>query len=272
MKKLFLYFTLLMTCGCQALSQASQQSIQTSTGCLEKPKTTLSKDNVEEISLSEQTVSKSGKASADKSIGYTFEAEAGQQLSYRTSDDICIWIYTQDNKLLNSGKLTQTGKYTLQVSAPKGSTTFNLEMSLDTLQASSSSTPTSTTANLSSSTQADITAVEPAPEKPAADEFVRDYYLGINNRQYGDTWSKLSLDFQSISSSYSDYTQWWDSVKEVEIGDITLVNQSSDVAVVDAELWYIMNNGKVVKDSTNRIYLMWSDEDNGWLLNRKSAS
>lgn len=153
MKKLFLYFTLLMTCGCQALSQASQQSIQTSTGCLEKPKTTLSKDNVEEISLSEQTVSKSGKASADKSVGYTFEAESGQQLSYRTSDDICIWIYTPDNEILNSGELPKNGKYTLQVSAPKGSRTFKLEMSLATPQASQPSVPSSPSIETPTSTE-----------------------------------------------------------------------------------------------------------------------
>lgn len=269
MNKLFLYFTLLMTCGCQALSQVSQQPTQTSTGCPEKPKAALTKP--EEIQLNSQTVSKSGQASADKSVGYIFEAQAGQKLSYSSGDDICIWIYTPDNELISGVELPQSGTYTIQVSAPQGSTTFNLEMGLDTLQESLSSTPTSTRSSLSSSRQSDTSALKSAPKRPAADEFVRDYYLNINNRQYGDAWSKLSPKFKSISSSYSDYVQWWNSVSKVKIGDINLVSQSSDVAVVNADLWYVMNNEQIFKDSKTLIYLMWSDEDNGWLFTRKSS-
>lgn len=154
MKQLFLYITLLITCGCQAVSKVSQQSTQTSTGCPEKPETALSKDNIKNISLTDQTISESGQATADKSVGYTFKAESGQKLSYRTGDDICIWIYTQDNQLLKSGELPQTGTYTLQVSAPKGSTTFNLEMSLGTLQASQPSVPSSPSVETPTSTSA----------------------------------------------------------------------------------------------------------------------
>lgn len=141
MKKLVLYLTLLIIGGCQALPKVSEQTIQASTGCPEKPKAALTK--AEDIQLNSQTVSKSGQASANNSVGYTFEAQAGQKLSYRTTDDICIWLYTPDNKLLSSGEIPQTGKYILQVSAPKGSTTFNLEMSLGTLQASQPSVPSS---------------------------------------------------------------------------------------------------------------------------------
>lgn len=136
MKKLFIFSMLLIISGCQALQKVSPppQTAQASTGCPEKPKAALTKP--EEIQLNSQSLVKSGQASADKSVGYTFTAQAGQKLSYRTNDDICIWIYAPDTQLLSSGELPQTGKYALQVSAPKGSTTFNLEMSLGTLEAS----------------------------------------------------------------------------------------------------------------------------------------
>lgn len=155
MKKLLIFLPLLMTCGCQALSQISQQATQPSTGCPQEAKAVLNKEDVKEVSLNSKTVKESGQASANKSVGYAFEAKAGQKLSYRTADDICIWLYTQDNKLLNSGNLPQDGKYILQVSAPKGSTTFNLEMGLGTLQASApsvSSSPSVTTSSSSSAT------------------------------------------------------------------------------------------------------------------------
>lgn len=154
MKQLLFYFTLLITCGCQAVSQVSQPSTQTSTGCPEKPKVALTEGNVKDISLTEQTVNISGQASAGKFVGYTFKAESGQKLSYRTGDDICIWIYRPDTQLLSSGDLPQTGTYTLQVSASKGSTTFNLEMSLGTLQASQPSVPSSASVETPTSTSA----------------------------------------------------------------------------------------------------------------------
>lgn len=146
MKKIFLFLPLLLiNCGCQA---ASQQVTQTSTGCPQEPKAQLKKEYVKEVSLNNETLKASGKASADKPVGFAFEAKSGQKLNYRTADDICIWLYTQDNKLLNSGDLPQDGKYTLQVSAPKGSTTFNLEMSFGTLQATVPSVSPSPVENL----------------------------------------------------------------------------------------------------------------------------
>ena len=129
MKKILIFLPLLfINCGCQTASQIS-------TGCPQEPKAQLKKENVKEVSLNYGTLKASGKASAEQAVGYVFEARSGQKLNYRTADDICIWLYTQDNKLLSSGDLPQDGKYTLQVAALRGLTTFNLEMSFGTLQA-----------------------------------------------------------------------------------------------------------------------------------------
>ena len=113
--------------------------------------------------------------------------------------------------------------------------------------------------------------VIPTVERPAADEFVRNHYIALNNRKYTYSWSQLSPKFKTIASSYSEYQQWWNSVREIRIGDIKLVNQTNDSAVVDAELWYVMHSDKVVKDAKNKIYLVWSNETNGWLFDDKST-
>lgn len=90
MKKLIIFSLLLIIGGCQALPKNLQQTqtLQASTGCPEKPNNALTKP--EEIQLESQSLVKSGQASADKSVGYTFTAQAGQKLSYRTKDDICV--------------------------------------------------------------------------------------------------------------------------------------------------------------------------------------
>ena len=112
MKKLFFYLSLLLISGCQGLAQKPQLT-EVSTGCRENPKVVLTKGNITKISLENQIINKSGQVSADKSVGYTFAAQAGQKLSYRTQDDICIWTYTPDNQLLNSGEIPQSGNYIL---------------------------------------------------------------------------------------------------------------------------------------------------------------
>ncbi|BAY80457.1 hypothetical protein NIES25_69450 (plasmid) [Nostoc linckia NIES-25] len=135
MKKL-LFFCFFIICGCTTGSQVSQIMPQTSTGCPEKPILILNTRDVKNISLNDRIVKESAQASANKSIGYTFAASTGQKFYYKTAEDICIWLYTPDSQILNSVTIPTTGKYTLQVSAPKGSTSFSLEMSLQSVNTS----------------------------------------------------------------------------------------------------------------------------------------
>lgn len=262
--------SLLILCGCSiAFPGSGNPTEPISEECPEKPEIALISKNVKPISLSEKTIVESGITSKSKSRGYTFDAQAGQKLNYQANQAICVWLYTPDNQLLTSGVLPKTGKYTIQVSAPKGSTTFDLTMSLETPQLSSPSPVKPRPSNSETSPEEAID--DDASERPAADNFVENYYISINNRQYSDTWDKLSPNFKKISGSYSGYQQWWNSVKEIIIGDIQVVNQRSDTAIVEAELWYLMKNGRKIKDSKNRIYLIWSSDSNSWLFERKSA-
>lgn len=127
--------------GCSAASSNpnSNAGFAGST-CPEKPASTLASKDVKAISIGTSGNTKeSGQLNGGKSLGYTFEAQSGQKLSYQTKDDICIWIFAPDLTLLSNTDLPKSGKYTIQVAAPKGSTSFNLEMSLGTLQTSASS-------------------------------------------------------------------------------------------------------------------------------------
>ena len=63
-------------------------------------------------------------------MGYTFQGQAGERLNYQTNQNICVWVYTPERQLLSDPILPTTGRYTIQVSALKGSTTFELKMSL----------------------------------------------------------------------------------------------------------------------------------------------
>ncbi|MEK0178410.1 ARC6/PARC6 family protein [Microcoleus anatoxicus] len=140
MNKFWLYLVLIIIGGCSAASSnPNYNSGFVGNNCPEKPSSTLDSKDVKAISIATSgTTKESGQLNGGKSLGYTFEAQSGQKLSYQTKDDICIWIFTQDLTLLSNTDLPKSGKYTIQVAAPKGSTTFNLEMSLGTLQTSAS--------------------------------------------------------------------------------------------------------------------------------------
>jgi hypothetical protein len=248
--------------------------------CPTQPEVVLHTKNVKSISFNNETTTESGIVSRNQSLGYTFDGQLGQKLSYTTNQNICIWIYTPDNQLLTSGNLPTTGKYTIQVSAPQGSTTFDLAMNLETITETpiSSYSPISnaaiskpsSTSTPSASHKSVVTSQPTPPPRTKADDFVRNHYIALNQRQYNQTWKSLSPRFQNISPSFSEYQKWWNSVREIKIGNINLINQTRNTAIVDAELWYVMNNGRIVQDSNPRIYLVWSNNSNQWLFEKKS--
>jgi hypothetical protein len=237
--------------------------------CPTKPMAVLEANNVKPISLDSQAMKETGMVTNNKSLGYTFTAKSGDKLVYKTNQDICIWIYTPDNQLINSPILPLDGKYTVQVAAMGGSTTFDLGLELqnDAEKSLSSAEPTPEPTPLETSQ----TNIENSPRKDPAD-FIRNHYLSLNNREYSQTRNQLSNRFKNkYSGTYAEYQQWWDSVKKIRIGDVKTVNDNGNNVTLDVELWYYMNTGRIVQDSRNRIYLIWNKNDNRWLINDKSA-
>jgi hypothetical protein len=231
MKKQLIYWILLLTYGCSAPGGSSSV---VSPGCPEQPTTSLSEENVKEISLNETTVTESGQASSHKSLGYTFTAKKGQKLSYRTDEDICIWIYSPDSQLVNGGELPQTGKYILQVSAPKGSKTFDLEMSIGTLSAPSSSTSSSPAAS-SSSTQ---TSSSSSTSKQAVDltqdqalEIVKNWYRA-KPKIFGPPFDRSLVDQLATGKLHYDTTKSDGSMAWLQNNDSYYTYSKSEITNV----------------------------------------
>lgn len=91
-----------------------------------------------------------------------------------------------------------------------------------------------------------------------AADFVASYYSNLNNGNYESSWNGLSANFSS-SLSYSDYTDWWNSVSEIQVGNVSTLSQSGSSARVKADITYVMNDGRVVKDKKPFINLVWDD-------------
>jgi tetratricopeptide (TPR) repeat protein len=102
---------------------------------------------------------------------------------------------------------------------------------------------------------------------------VADYYSAINNREYQRTWSLLSNHFKDIFNSKPDgshdfdgYVQWWDSVAQVYVGQVSVVEQVGSTAVVIADLRYYLKDGRVINDGKPRIQLEWDATHRTWLF------
>ena len=264
-----------------ACSQNNKTTEKTTAKCPTQPKIVLESNNVKAISFSTQPITQSGMVSSNKSLGYTFKATSGQKLSYATNQDICIWIYTPDNQILTTRDLPTTGKYTIQVSAPGGSTTFDLAVNLESVAAAStllsSPTPTSpasnniwknsTLASSSFSSRIPTSPVSTNIVRPSPEKIIEDYYTKVNSHQYQDAWNILSTALQENKQVHPDgyisFIEWWHKVKSVDINKSTLAEANSNSAIVNVWANYHMNNGRKVLIPL-KFYIGWNDTNSKW--------
>ena len=97
-----------------------------------EPTATLDPSNVKSLDLGNEATIVSAMLNSNKYVGYVFTATSGQRLQYQTDDELCIWLYSPENQLLDTPELPVTGKYTLQIGLPKGSKSFNLTIGFQT--------------------------------------------------------------------------------------------------------------------------------------------
>jgi hypothetical protein len=111
------------------------------------------------------------------------------------------------------------------------------------------------------------------------DQAVKDYYTLVSQGRYDLGWSMLTDTFKqkfnccAPNYNYTGYVQWWDSVNTVEFGNVKTVSQTGDRAIVYAELYYVMNDGRrssAVNDPY--IALVYDSTLNMWRFDDKRAT
>lgn len=110
----------------------------------------------------------------------------------------------------------------------------------------------------------------PQVDRTSPEEFVRNYYATINQGEYQQTWNYLAPSFQSNKrlhpQGYLSYIDWWGGrVQQVEVDRVSLLGTGTQTATVNAQLKYLMKNGKVVSSSVN-FSLLWDAESSGWVI------
>jgi len=97
--------------------------------CAETPTGTLNNANVSRVDVRSGSAAVSGMASMGQLVGYNFQGEKNQKFSYVPQDsDLCVWVYTPDNKILKNAELPMNGSYVVQVATKKGAKAFSMEL------------------------------------------------------------------------------------------------------------------------------------------------
>jgi hypothetical protein len=129
---------LLFLTGCPMIKQSTPVvsiSPAKSEECPDKPIGSLDSSKVKTIALTSQDKQESGMVKAGESLGFSFESKGNEKFNYTTKENLCVWVFSPDNQVMQSTKLSQKGKYIVQVSIPKGSSSFELAMRLEDAQA-----------------------------------------------------------------------------------------------------------------------------------------
>ncbi len=275
------YFISLIISGCTPAVNTQNLTAFSSNKCPDKPEGVLDAKKVKTINLGREKITESGMVSQDKSVGYVFLAQAGKKLVYHTIQDVCIAVFTPDNQLLNSGVLPITGNYTVQIFIPRGSTTFDLAMNLETESTASVpstavtpaavntplvTTPSSIPQNNQPSTISSVSTNNIS--RPSPTKVIEDYYAKINNRQYADAWDivpvKLQENKELHPNGYNSFLEWYrDTVNFIDIHQIYLAESNNDYATVKLKSTYYMKSGKKARVNIN-FYMVWNENREKW--------
>ncbi len=123
--------------------------------------------------------------------------------------------------------------------------------------------PTATGAPASPATaQAVNPSLSPVPE-----EFLRQYFRLIEQRDYSQTWAMLSEHYRQVhnASGYQPYVDFWNTVASLSLVNAQTVSQDQQSAQLQVQVAFIFTNGK---SSTQTItFGLVSDATTGsWLI------
>lgn len=251
--------------GCGSTTTTQEKSLETEKQkisekqCPDRPEK-LDRINVEQISLDDQEKIVSNQIKEGEVLGYIFQGKEGEKLMYNTDEEICIWVYSPDNNLLESLELPSDGSYTVQVATPIGAKKFELAMvlkepdlSLNNSDQASSSLNSKTEESLNSQDIVEIIKewqkakrqiFAPPYDKQLASQFLTGnaYYQRISPLDN----SESPVDW--LYNNNAHYTYRSQTVEEVmnfqQIGDSAFIN------VVLKEERTLCVDGRPTKDNT----------------------
>jgi serine/threonine-protein kinase len=122
---------------------------------------------------------------------------------------------------------------------------------------------------------------EPTPsETPvntvvSPEQGVRNFYTLLNQGQYQAAWDCMSPSLQNNQTSFpKGYLSFADffagNIQRTDIEKLTIIEQNSDTATVDAQLNFFFKNGSPASLGSIRFSLLWDATNRQWIINNYS--
>lgn len=268
-------FSLLLGCESNLITEENQLEIDQSeesnqaqtndNECPEKPEK-LDPKNVEKINLNDEGTTVSDQLTASEALGYTFRGEEGQKLMYSTEEELCMWVYTPDNELLEGLELPTDGSYTVQISIPQGAKTFELGMVLREPNFSSGTSaktnnPSNNSSNFNSNTDSSLDSEKAVQLIREWQQAKRQIFAPPYDRRLGEELltgqayakrirqsdgSESSVDWLENNNAYYTYR----SQAVDEVNHFQSLNDSAFLDVVISEARTLCLDSKAVQDNT----------------------
>ncbi|PZU98755.1 MAG: serine/threonine protein kinase [Pseudanabaena sp.] len=131
----------------------------------------------------------------------------------------------------------------------------------DAVQRISVPTPSPT----STPTPTATATLQPKP-KTSPEQFIKDYYNLINERQFERAWQNLTPTFQrDRAGGYQTFTGFWQTIDKVDVRGARIVEVKADSAIIDIDLTY--QKSAAITPETLRMGLVWQESSGQWLIN-----
>lgn len=215
-----LVLILLINVGC---SSSLTESFYSASDCSMKPNTVLHPEQIKPLTLTDKLIEISGVAIQD-AIGYQFFAQAGQTIQYKTDQELCIWLYTPDNQILEETTLPLSGNYILQIVTKGQSKEFKLSLGLDVKSISKESP------EISSST---LFSQQDFPKDRCGDDMPTDSNItSVQFYPVNISYSPENLDFIRANFCRDAYQKRDKSTREklIQISSFTDQNKAQEFA------------------------------------------
>lgn len=111
-----------------------------------------------------------------------------------------------------------------------------------------------------------VTATPQPKPQPSPEQFIRDYYNLINERQFERAWQNLSPTFQrDRAGGYQTFTGFWRTIDKVDVRGARIVEVKEDSAIIDIDLTY--QKSAAITPETLRMGLLWQESSGQWMIN-----
>ena len=100
------------------------------------------------------------------------------------------------------------------------------------------------------------------------EQAVRDYYTLIEKHQCIVAWNRLTGHFKETKNrdGYNKYEDWYRDLKEIEISNVNLIQQTETSATLVVDITYIPYSGPPDPDSDFQIFLVWDSTTRQWMF------